>query len=65
MSIDEFEVSLAWSNDFDGFSPVTGVQIEIFELVDTQDLYGSSTLETTVVRLLTPFSDYTLILYSA
>ena len=65
MSINEFEVSLAWSNGFDGFSPVTGVQIEIFErdqLVDTRDLNGSSALETTVISSLNPFTDYTFVL---
>ena len=65
MSIDEFEVSLAWSNGFDGFSPVTGVQIEIFErdqLVDTRDLSGSSALETNVISSLTPFTDFTFVL---
>ena len=63
--VDEFVVTLAWSNGFDGFSAITGVQIEIFEghqLVDTRDLNGSSALETNVIRALTPFTDYTFVL---
>ena len=65
MNVNEFNITLAWSNGFDGFSPVTGVQIEIFEgdqLVDTRDLSGSSSLETTVVSSLSSFTDYTFVL---
>ena len=65
MNVNEFDITLAWSNGFDGFSPVTGVQIEIFvgdQLVDTRDLSGSSSLETTVVSSLSSFTDYTFLL---
>ena len=65
VSVDEFVVTLAWNNGFDGFSAITGVQIQIFEghqLVDTRDLNGSSALETSVIRALTPFTDYTFVL---